>query len=47
MTIKNDTLRCGCRHCGCLCADHSGDGFERLCAVHVDRAIFRFHAYPV
>lgn len=35
-------LRCGCRLCGCMCADHAPDGVEHLCAVHVDRAVFRF-----
>lgn len=35
-------LRCGCRLCGCMCTDHAPDGVEQVCAVHVDRAVFRF-----
>lgn len=42
MPGTNRTLRCGCRICGCICAEHSDDGVERLCAPHVDRAVFRF-----
>lgn len=35
-------LRCGCRLCGCMCAEHAPDGVEQVCAVHVDRAVLRF-----
>jgi hypothetical protein len=37
-------IPCGCRLCGCLCADHSPDRLERPCAAHVDLAVFRFIA---
>lgn len=36
------TVPCGCRLCGCVCADHSPDRVARLCAAHVDAAVFRF-----
>jgi hypothetical protein len=35
---------CGCAICGCLCADHSPDRAESLCAAHVDKAVFAFIA---
>ena len=35
-------LRCGCRLCGCMCAEHAPDGVEQVCAVHLDRAVLRF-----
>ena len=44
MTEVPKILKCGCRLCGCVCADHSADGEERLCAVHIDRAVFRLIA---
>jgi hypothetical protein len=48
MTTNQDeniiALPCGCRLCGCLCSEHSPDRTDRLCAAHVDRAVFRFIA---
>jgi hypothetical protein len=41
---KSYAVPCGCRHCGCLCPEHSPDRIERLCAAHVNRAVFRFIA---
>lgn len=35
-------LPCGCRRCGCLCAAHSPDRTERLCARHGGFAVARF-----
>lgn len=35
-------LRCGCKLCGCMCAEHAPDGVEQVCAVHLDRAVLRF-----
>lgn len=36
------TIPCGCLYCGCMCAEHSPDRVETVCAAHVDRAVFRF-----
>ena len=40
--MSHRALICNCRLCGCLCPEHSSDGKENLCAIHVDRAVFRF-----
>lgn len=40
--MSHRDLICNCRYCGCICAEHSPNGKENLCAAHVDRAIFRF-----
>jgi hypothetical protein len=42
MENTSKILKCGCRFCGCLCAEHSPDGIENLCAAHVDKAVFEF-----
>jgi hypothetical protein len=44
MAYRSDLI-CGCRLCGCLCADHSPDRVEQLCAPHADRAVFRVIAH--
>ena len=35
-------IACGCRLCGCVCAEHTAEGIERLCAAHANKAVFRF-----
>jgi hypothetical protein len=38
-------LPCGCRTCGCLCAEHAPERIERLCPPHADQAITKFIAH--
>lgn len=37
-------LTCGCRTCGCLCADHAPEGIESPCARHAVAIITRWIA---
>ncbi len=34
MRLDPHDLPCGCRSCGCMCADHSPSGVDDLCARH-------------
>lgn len=36
------SVPCGCRHCGCVCEQHSRSRQPELCAVHVVRAVSRY-----
>lgn len=40
--IRPDSIPCGCKLCGCVCAEHSASRVEELCAPHVYRAVFGF-----
>ena len=31
---RPNTLPCGCRHCGCVCPEHSGFGAWAACPAH-------------
>ena len=35
-------IPCGCKFCGCMCADHSPDRSEIVCAAHGYSAVARF-----
>jgi hypothetical protein len=43
--IRN--VPCGCRLCGCLCAEHSPDHVDRLCDRHAVYTVTRFVAGEV
>ena len=46
MSSKENPFRrnliCGCRRCGCLCAEHSPTGVEHPCQPHAGVAVARF-----